>query len=345
MEQELSDNFRFKFEGQNVVDLAGLTRQVFDKILPVYIKLFFYTMDKVILLKENVNNQILNLNTLQLIKLAKAAHSQIVLQIHPAVLELLLKEDPKESIATRQNFSNLYKNLKAQIAKIKNYGGNISNFLMNNKLQPEINAVNGNLNAVNNAIKAEILFRKTLSDFGFLSWIQYHNMALFIKRFWNISLENKVTVQKNGQHVELDLFAPDLKFDKKSFMSRLKIRRADTDQIIDSASIPEELCRIYPALRPLSDYISDDSPEGDNKRRTFTKYISGTEYFPGDIRILLTNQTMSPRLYDNSPFFSHTCFNRLDLFRAPQDFQGEVTVNSINLVLKTNTSRLQGRES
>ena len=158
-------------------------------------------------------------------------------------------------------------------------------------------------------------------------------MALFIKRFWNMSNDNKVTVNKNGRHVEVDLFIPELKFDMISFRSRLKIRRADTDQIIDSPSIPEELCRIYPALRPLSDYISDDSPEGDNKRRTFTKYVSGTEYFPGDIRILLTNQTMSPRLYDNSPFFSHTCFNRLDLFRAPIDFRGEITVNSINLAL------------
>jgi uncharacterized protein YjbI with pentapeptide repeats len=339
MAQELTENFRFKFEGQSATDLTGLTRIVFDKILPVYIDLFFKTTNKLILLKENVDIQILNLNTLQLIKLAKAAHSQIVLQIHPAVLELLLKENPKESIATRQNFSNLYKNFKNQISKMN--GVNISNYLMNKSLKPTINAARGNLDALNEDIKAEILFRKTLSDFGFTSWEQYHNMALFIKRFWNTSNDNKVTITKNRSQVEVDLFVLNLKFDIESFKRRLKFITSEGINI-DLKEISAQILESYPALRPLLQYIFDES--SDENRRTFAKYCAGTEYYPGELRILLSRQQMSPELYNGSPFYGHTCDTRVDLFRAPSGFNREITVNAINIALKANTSSLAASE-
>jgi len=42
MHRYLTENFRFEFEGQNAVDLTGLTRIVFDKILPTYCKIFLH---------------------------------------------------------------------------------------------------------------------------------------------------------------------------------------------------------------------------------------------------------------------------------------------------------------
>jgi len=335
MEQELTENFRFRFEGQNAVDLAGLTRILFDKILPIYIVLFFIKQGDFILLKKDVHMDQLNRNTLQLIKLAKAAHSQIQLQIHPVVIELLSNPNLQESIATRQNFSKLYANFKA---KIKLSGNNVSNFLINNTLKSEINASQGNLAALSNTIKAEILFRKTLVDYGFTSWDQYHNMALFIKTFWNISNQNKVTTHTQGKQVILDLFVPELNFDIESFISRLKIIREDTREPIDIKSIPQNLLDIYPALRPLSEYILNQSEEGDNNRKTFVKYVAGTEYYPGEIVIKLTNSTMSSGLHRGQPFYGHSCFSGIDLYKAPPNFRGEITQNVINTQLKATTS-------
>ena len=53
---------------------------------------------------------------------------------------------------------------------------------------------------------------------------------------------------------------------------------------------------------------------------------------------------MSPQLFRGSPFYGHSCDARVDLFMAPPDFNGTVTVNAINVALKANTSSLQGRE-
>jgi uncharacterized protein YjbI with pentapeptide repeats len=343
MEQDLTENFRFKFEGENAIDLTGLTRQVFDKILPVYVHLFFIKNpgEEFILLKKDVNMDELNQHTIQLIKLAKAAHAQIILRINPEVIEFLSLENPPKSIANNQNFNKLYAIFKAQI---NSSGNNVSNYLLNNSLKPKINAAKGNLDALNRALKQEILFRKKLNDFGFKSLEQYYNMARFIKTFWNTSNENKVTVNKNRHQITLDLFVSDFKFDIESFKRRIKIIRQDTGIILDLNSIPIHLFQNYPALKPLLKYIFDESPEGDNRRRTFTKYIAGTEYYPGDLRIILTMQQMSPRLYDNSPFYGHSCDTRVDLFMAPPNYNGEITANGINIALKTNTSRLEARE-
>jgi hypothetical protein len=58
---------------------------------------------------------------------------------------------------------------------------------------------------------------------------------------------------------------------------------------------------------------------------------------------------MSPELYDNSPFFSHSCDNRVDMFRLPANrvlanYNGKITRNIINAQLKATTSSFQGRE-
>jgi len=336
MATNLDGAFRFEFKGQNAIDLTGLTRIVFDRLLPVYTNLFFEKNrgDEFILLNENVDMDLLNQHTSQIIKLAKSAHSQIQLRINPEVLGFLSLPNPPESIATRQNFNELYANFKALINKS---GNNVSNYLMNNTLQAQINAVNGNLDKINRALKEEILYRKTISSFGFTSWVQYHNMALFIKTFWNTSNKNKVTVTKNGRQFTLDLFAFDLKFDVESFKTRIKIKTAGGVDI-DLQAIPGELLSEYPALKPLLEYILFPSEEADKNRRTFTKYVAGTEYYSGELRIILTRQVISPGLHRSSPFYGHSCDCRVDLFRAPENYNGKITTNDININLKANTS-------
>ena len=331
---DLNGSFRFEFKGQNAIDLTGLTRILFDKILYVYCNIFFKEQGEFILLKQDVDIQKLNLNTLQLIKLAKAAHAQIILKINPLAIEFLSLPNALESISVRQNFNELYANFINKINKSQN---NVSNYLMNKNLQPQINAVQGNLDAVNRALKAEILYRKTISGFGFTSWEQYHNMALFIKTFWNTSNENKITVTKNRREVRLDLFASDLKFDVESFKTRIKIKTAGGVDI-NLQAIPGELLSEYPALKPLLEYILNPSEEADENRRTFTKYVAGTEYYTGELRIILTRHVISRGLHRGSPFYGHSCDCRVDLFRAPVNYNGKITINDININLKANTS-------
>jgi hypothetical protein len=216
---------------------------------------------------------------------------------------------------------------------------NVSNFLMNNTLKPHINAVQGNLDAVNRRLKEEILFRKTVNSLGFKSWEQYHNMALFIKAFWNTSNENKITDTKNRRQVKLDLFVPELKFDLDSFKRRIKIIREHPEEILDLSRIPGGLSQIYPAFEPLLLYILKPGDEGNENRKTFVKYVTGTEYSPAEILIKLTDSTMRPNLYRGLPFYGHTCSNAIDLFRAPHNFEEVITQNVINAQLKATTSQ------
>jgi hypothetical protein len=332
---DLNGSFRFEFEGQTASNsTSGLTRIVFDKILYVYCKIFFKEQGEFILLKQDVDMQKLYLNTLQLIKLAKAAHSQIILKINPIAIEFLSLQNALESISARENFNKLYANFKADINRS---GNNVSNYLINNNLKAEINAAHGNLDDLSKDLKAEILYRKTISGFGFTSWEQYHNMVTFIKNFWNKSNENKVIVTKNSKKRHQDLFAFDLKFDVKSFQKRIKIYTA-SQKNIDLMSIPKELEQQYPALLPLLEYILDSREEADENRRTFTKYVAGTEYYPGDLRIWLSIDVISPRLHRGSPFYGHSCDFRVDLFKAPVNYNGKITTNDININLKANTS-------
>jgi hypothetical protein len=162
-------------------------------------------------------------------------------------------------------------------------------------------------------------------------------MALFIKNFWNRSNENKVSI---GQ-VRLDLFANNISFDVESFRKRIKIIGIN-GEVLDLSRIPQVIIQDYPGLKPLLDYILN--PDDDENRKIFTKFVSGTEYYPGELKIKLTTQTMSPGLYNNSPFFGHSCDTRVDMFRVPANYNGRITRNIINAQLKASASSFKGRE-
>jgi uncharacterized protein YjbI with pentapeptide repeats len=340
MKQDLNGSFRFVLEGIRVIDLAGITRQVYDKILPVYVNLYFIEVPAVefILLKGDVDIDVLNQQTIQLIKLAKAAHAQIILRINPEVIGLLSEENPKERIESSKNFNSLYGNLKSRIEEVKKWEGNKFGYLLKNNANQQ-NVSLENINTLTREVKAEIILRKRLYDLGFTSWVQYNKMAIFIKHFWNTSNENKVSI---GQ-VRLDLFANNIKYDIESFRKRIKIIGIN-DEVLDLSRIPQVVMQDYPGLKPLLDYILSESEEEDENRKIFTKFVSGTEYYPGELKIKLTTQTMSPEIYNNSPFFGHSCDNRVDMFRVPANFNGRITRNIINTQLRASASSFNGRE-
>ena len=261
--------FRFEFEGQIAVDLTGLTRIVFDRLLPIYTDLFFEQTKKstFLILKKNVDA--LFENTSKIIKLAKAAKSQIVLGINPELIDLLLSSNLKEYFSEnkKKHFEKLYSNVNSSIQN------NSFNELNNNESFLRINTNENGRNRViqnykeakqanqsqqlTNKLLSEIRLRKFLIDCGFSSWEEVKNMYVFIQKFWNSSNNNnnKITVTKNGRQVRLDLFVSELTLDLESFIKRIKIQREDTSKILDLSSIPEGLFQIYPAFKPLLDYI------------------------------------------------------------------------------------------
>jgi hypothetical protein len=48
---------------------------------------------------------------------------------------------------------------------------------------------------------------------------------------------------------------------------------------------------------------------------------------------------MSPALYRGQPFYGHSCSNIIDLYKAPERFNGKITKNLINTQLKATTSQ------
>ncbi len=331
----LDKPFKFKFIGESAIDLKGLTKIVYDFLLPVYTNLYFKDAGEAggfILLKENVSITTLFKETFKIIKLAEAALSQFYLQIHPKVVELLLSPNPPENIAKRQNFNRLYSNFEKQIKKLKNTNKlfNVSNFLMNNKYKSVINSQEN----LNSSIKSEILFRKALSDYGFVSWKQYENMKTFITTFWDDSI--KLKYHNKGKNVEVPLFSCELKYDIESFKKRLQIKKEYTSNLLNLDEV-KSFYEEYPALHPLLDYILDSGKNGDANRRKFVKYVAGTEYTFCTILILLG--TLQIPFYKNKnklyefyelPFKAQTCFSTLNLFKTPPNYQEKWTVERIN---------------
>ena len=322
----LDRGFRFHFEGESGRGL-GLTKIVYSFLLPVYTKLYFVEAPEFIILKKDANIEELNRDTLQLIKLAKAAQSQIYLQIDPRLLELLLQQNPAESIKRNQNFNRLYANLKARVSEIINAGANMSNYLPKNTSNQSISSLE-HINSLSREVKAEMILRKRLFDFGFETWVQYQNMATFIKTFWITS--------NRRRNVEYPLFSCEIKYDIESFMERLQIKREDTQQVLNLQEA-QSLYGVYPALSPLLEYVLDRSENGNENRRKLVKYVAGTEYTLCRILISLQNVEITFKMSNRTklyelPFLAHTCYSTLDLFKNPilKNYQEVWTVARID---------------
>jgi hypothetical protein len=146
-------------------------------------------------------------------------------------------------------------------------------------------------------------------------------MYNFIEKFW-----------KN------EIFTNELKFDLVSFKKRIiiKLTGSDTQEILNLDNIPSNLLEIYPALRPLLDYII--GPESkDINRMKFVRYVTGTKYSLSVITILLIRSEIEFNTINRTkiyklPFLAHTCFSILDLFKLPRtgNYLEEWTVTKID---------------
>jgi hypothetical protein len=152
-------------------------------------------------------------------------------------------------------------------------------------------------------------------------------MANFIKNFWKTS--------NRERNVEYPLFSCEIKYDIESFMKRLQIKREDTQEFLNLQKV-QSLYGVYPALRPLLEYVLDPSENGNKNRRKFVKYVAGTEYTLCRILISLQNEEIPFDMSNRTkiyklPFLAHTCFSGLDLFKNPasKNYQEVWTVERI----------------
>ena len=348
MQQNLSERFFFRYEGQNmsVIDAGGPKRDIFEKILPVYTKKFFKKIEKndeFVILKEDVDMQTLENDTLKLILLAKAAETIISIRIDPKLLALLSSNDLMKYFSNnKKNFERLYEFINYAINNtITNYNnlGNVTNFLKNNNntfIQRFKTASNPE---IKNTIKREIRMRKFAVKCGFTTWEQLQNMYIFIQRFWFDETPS--------------IFSCELKFDIENICKRLRIMKKinefdPKDNIplkkfgtlspdkkqFDFMPIQESISKRYPFLIPFLNFII--GPEStDENRKLFIKYVAGSLSYPGELKIVLSYVT--ERNAGRIPFSSSTCDKKLELYKNP-----DIKKNAISNYIKTQLKNDKG---
>ena len=304
-------NIHFKFEGETGINAGGLTRTVYDIFYHSYIKKFFQVNDNGSFILKNITTN--NKNTFitateKLILLAKKGKVKIVIPIHETLFEILNSENPTNTInLTNQKKYNDKDSLQNKIRKnlLKNQNSKIGEVIAKNNGNTTFN-MNWNTiknNDTKNDTKKEVFLRRYLNSLGFMNYTQFEYMNIWFKTYWD------------------NIFTHILSFTKKDFFERLKIIKVQDgnkprqEYKLSSNSINKllnnntnnSLIQEYPNLKVVLNYINQ---EDDEYRKKFTKYITGSVYNNGDTYLLLDNKTNT-----NKPIHSHTCFNRLDIFK------------------------------
>lgn len=360
MKKKLPAEFRFKFEEQKGVDYGGLTRDVFNDLLPVYTSRFFISIGKnydfVILKKKEDIHQpspenLFVFETEQMKALAKAAQSKIFLRINPRLLKLLqsksLKEyfnNSKKNSENSENLKNLYNFINLTTSQ-KNNNTNNKTFLVNNGNSKTI--IKRFKEAQNNpelakSLKKEIRLRKFAIDCGFETWEQLNDMYFFIQQFWNP-----------------ETFTAKLKFDIESFVNRLLIKQIKLVGYQENNSgnkIPKyepisisleifgklskdrkefvfnqsaiDLFTEYSLLEPFLHFILGLD---DENRKIFIRSITGSEYYPGELIIMLGQSTATEM---KKLFHVGTCSNTLNLFKSSKNKNNNRSLKNIINSLK-----------
>jgi hypothetical protein len=322
--QDLSSKFKFKYKGQFVIDMGGVTRDIFEKLLPVYTHRFFESIVKnneCVILKNDINMEKLIGETNNMILLAKAAGVKIFLKIDPRLFPLLSdKEYLNNNENKKENLKVLYRavNYYTNSENINNY-----NVLTKNTNSTFLRKINQNQNKnyiirqyketqneeLKRKLKKEIRLRKFLVEFGFTTWKQFEDMCYFFKQIietnkqnfffkLNFNLESflgKFTILKvissNGQEIRQEI--PLIIFGKLSYdKTTFEFEESNTDV--------NEIYKEYEYLRAFLDYIIGPSST-DNRRAMCMTYATGSSYYPGSFKI---------KLYDREEaqsFDAHTC--------------------------------------
>jgi hypothetical protein len=334
MSIDLNKDISFEYEDESGIDAGGMTRIIFDKILNTYIeKYFMKSREDYIIIKDYPDEKIrqhmyskLWNDTKQLVLLIRNIECKIFLNFDKTLINLLSSfniqsyfnyfNNNKRKISNNDDFQNIYKsanffvnfpedNHDEYILKLnKNFKEIITNFQ------------EGRL--TKNDIKKEIRFRKYIIDSMFLSWKHLISMIMFLS-----------DIKKNYP----DYFNFNIRFDKKYAKQKIKIIErinSNNDQgflVVENREITEEISEElkfrYPALAIFNDYLF--GPEStDEYRKTFIKWVAGSEYTCNDIKIILTSYEIQFRQRNNGlrvpgPLYNSpsTCNYFVDFYKRP----------------------------
>lgn len=351
MRQNLSGIFFFIYEGSNrrVIDYGGPTRDVFDKILPVYTKKFFKEIkdnEYYVILREDKDMDTLIRETDQLILLAIASETKIFLKIDPILLSLLVEsQQPLIKYFNnnkRKRFSKLYKEFNEYIEHSNN-----NSRLLRNKNNSKLMETLKNQELKNEKLKKEIeqqiRFRRFAITRGFTNMQQLIHMFNFIDEFYNIKPEDS-------------FITCELKFDVETIIKRIKlykmIKRNNFDDYIEEPIPLEQYVRLsqnnesvlilnraddvimnYPYLIPFLNFIL--GPESsDADRKLFVVYVSGSSSYTGELKIFLSYKT---RVKAGREFHSSTCYKYLELFKNKTQNRHSITADTIRIQLLSDT--------
>jgi len=319
LSKDLSSNFRFRYSGKSVIDAGGVTRDIFEKLLPVYTHKFFVSIEtnnECVILRKDVDMKKFTKDTEKMIFLARAANTKIFLKIDPRLLSLLSSDKYLEYFSNnkKESFADLYHFISLIInTNVNNYNVLVNNsaFLRNKNNNNIIRQYKTTTNAeLKNTLKREIRVRRILIEFGFKDWNQFFNMNDFFKNFIR-------------RHNEIFLFK--LNFNLESFLSKFKIfirnsieiplskfgKLSDDKTTFEFKEQNKDVREIYDEyeyLRPFLDYIIGPSST-DKRREMCMAYATGSSYYPGLFKIMLRSTS------DPSHFVAHTCSTSIDFFK------------------------------
>ena len=153
-----------------------------------------------------------------------------------------------------------------------------------------------------------------------------------------------------------DIFITKLFFTKKDFFKRIKISKiqdrnnlrqeyelSSNNNSVNSinkflnSNNGNQLIEEYPNLKVILDYINQDD---DECRKKFNKYITGSIFSNGEMTLLLVNGNNT-----NKPIRSHTCFNRLDIYKINpnQDLKNHTTLTNNKFKIYVNEKTMSNQ--
>jgi uncharacterized protein YjbI with pentapeptide repeats len=352
MRQNLSGRFFFIYEGSNhkVIDYGGPKRDVFDKILPAYTKKFFKEIkdnEDYVILKEDVDMNILIPETERLILLASASETKIFLKIDPTLLSLFV-----ESLQSfikyfnnnkRKRFSKLYREFNQYIehrnnnSELLKYNTNKRELMKNLKNQELKNE------KLKKTLEQEIRFRRFAITRGFTNMQQFINMFNFIKVFYNISSpeDSFITCELK---FDIETILKTIKLFKKIYVNPVDyylepipleqyVRLSKNNKSVLILNRADDIIINYPYLIPFLNFIF--GPESsDADRELFVVYVSGSSSYTGELKICVSSLT---RVKAERPFHATTCEKYLELFIDRDQNRHHITVDAIRSQLLADT--------
>ena len=362
MKINLPEEFRFKFEGQAGSDYGGLTRDIFEKLLPVYTRRFFESVksnNEFVILKklkdmpqppqEKVKNkknkeiediiwQIFESETEKMVHLAGKARTKIFLRIDPGLLALLQSDNYMEyflnSKKSEQNFKNLYEYVNYSTNQ-PNSSTNNQTFLLNKTSRNIMHRFKESKNELTkNKLKREIRLRRFAIVCGFTTWEQFEKMKLFIQ-------------QRKSEY-----FTSELKFDIESFSKRLKITHNFKNLPLETFGklsedkkkfvfkpinyVTNQIFTEYVFLLPFLNYMLGPESTDEIRKKTIA-YIAGSSYYPGELKLHLSSQSAP------YPFKASSCTLDLNFFKYNSETQ--IQINNKNKFIKSELEPKEGTQN